>query len=356
MGFLDTIKNLFHIGAPAAPAQDTRPVWQQQGYDSEDAWKLDNGLTTSTGQTDPGLALNSAGLQGNISQPKTYQSIFPGETKAAAKAPANPNATVAPAAPVLPDRSNDIRANEAALSAADTQRTSGLATIQDTLNKLIGRYADEAKTNQANYGESTDTNKNNLQRNTQTALLNAAEGRRGLFGILASLGALSGSGINLANEAVQKGANADITGANDTFSENRGALDTSINAFNAADKRRREDAATAAETSRTDLENQVLQNKQKAYSQLADDYSQEGKAADAKRYADLVASLFPDIARTSVPPAQIAYSGASYTPASLAKYVGGDTGTQVQTTPASGANPLPGLLALTPLQRKKIED
>src|SRR5690349_13398226 len=40
------------------------PTWQQQGYSSYDQWALDNGLPTSTGQVDSGLALNSAGKQG----------------------------------------------------------------------------------------------------------------------------------------------------------------------------------------------------------------------------------------------------------------------------------------------------
>lgn len=38
--------------------------WQQQGYANYDQWALDNGLKTSTGQVDNGLALNVQGLQG----------------------------------------------------------------------------------------------------------------------------------------------------------------------------------------------------------------------------------------------------------------------------------------------------
>ena len=268
-------------------------------------------------------------------------------------APVDPNAS-APAAPVLPDRSNSIRVNEAALAGADAQRTSGLAAIQDTLGKLFGRYGEEASGNDANYNEQSDANKGNLLRNTQAAMVNAAEGRRGLFGILSSLGALSGSGVTLANRAVQNGANADISGANDTFGENQVTLDTGIRDFRTADERRRQDAEQAAEASRQNLENQVLTTKQKTYSSLADDYSQMGNAGRAKEYADMVAALFPDIARTSVPAAAINYAGATYAPGTLNKYVAGSNGTQIQATPAAGTS-LPGLVAVSPTQKKKVE-
>lgn len=267
-----------------------------------------------------------------------------------------PAPTGGTSAPERPDRSNSILANEAALRGADTQLSSGMAAIQETLDKLMGRYSEEATANEKNYGSQSTTNKNNLLRNTQAALLNAAQGRRGLFGVLASIGALSGSGIDLANRAVQQGANADISGANDTFGENQSSLDENIGLFRDADRRRREEAESGTENSRLDLRNQVATNRQKIYSSLADDYSQMGDEARAREYAELVASLFPEIAATSVPKASVGYSSAAYAPSTLAKYVGGDTGTQVRTTPAGGETSLPGLIAVNPLERRKRED
>lgn len=361
MGFIDSIKGFLGLTPkPAATTAPTasQPLWQQQGFRSQDEYDLNNGIVTSTGQYDnPVYGNNPIPATDNATpQLRTYHDMNRTVTPPVIKNPAPAPVSTVPAAPVLPDRSNSIRSNEAALAGADIQKTSGLSSIQETLNKLLGRYGEEATANTANYTENSNTNKSNLQRNTQSALVNAAEGRRGLFGILQSLGALSGSGVNLANRAVQKGANDDITGANDTFGENQTALDTSIGTFNDADKKRRDDAERNAENTRIDLENQVLGNKQKIYSNLADDYSQEGKADQARKYADLVASLFPEIARTSVPKSEIAYSGATFNPASLNKYVGGDASTQVRTQAPTAPGLLPGLVALTPAQRRERED
>lgn len=244
-----------------------------------------------------------------------------------------------------PDKTNDINFNKAALDASGTQNATGLSAIQATLDGLISRYGSEATDAEGNYTEQSNTNKNNQQRNTQAALINAAQGRRGLFGILASIGALNGSGINLANRAVQTGANEDITGANDTFGENQTGLDTAIGTFRTDDARRKEDANKSADASRTDLTHDTAVNNQKIYSQLADDYSAMGDEGNAKMYSDLAAALFPQIAQTSASTPALTYAGAAFTPSTLSKYVGGDQSTQVQATPASGPLSLPGLVA-----------
>lgn len=334
--------------------------------------KQAGGISVLQGSNQPvqGSTLNVQGsspvLQGSspILQPAVSPQLLNPNTKIIVppKAPVVPEPVVQPvaaSAPVatsaaaeLPDRSNSINTNLAALEGADLQRTSGLGAIQDTLGKLFGRYGEEASANEATYGGQSDANKGNFLRNMQAALSNAVQGRRGLFGILSSLGALSGSGINLANRAVQTGANADISGANDTFGENRSELDTNIANFRTADERRRQDAEAAAEASRLNLENSVLQNKQKIFGNLADDYSAMGNAAKAKEYADMIAALFPEIARTSVPAATVNYAPASFAPIALSKYVGGSGGTQVVTAPAAPNSTLPGLLALSPQRRR----
>lgn len=364
MGFLDTITGLFGIGrggstppgsvpsptpgparnAPGTPNPND-PQWKQMGYDSEAQYNLDNGI-------DAAQSLNANGLNGD-GTPIVYPSNNNPKpvVRANVAAPTDPNGTGGAGANTV-DRSNSIAVNQAALAAAEQQRTGGLAAIQDALAKLMGRYSGEASANEENYTGSSNTNKNNLQTGTQAALINAAQGRKGLFGVLSSIGALSGSGISLANNAVQKGANDDISGANETFGDNQSALDTNIGQFRTADEQRRKDAEDAAIASRTDVENKVAGSKQKIYSNLADDYSQMGNAAEAKRYSDLVASLFGQIAETSVPTGGPAYAGAAYSAAPLAKYVGGGANTQVATTPSTGGGALPGLVAYNPLKRK----
>lgn len=266
-----------------------------------------------------------------------------------APAPAAPPAT----APAVVDKSNDISQNLSALDATKAMLSGGLGSIKGALASLLGRYDTEASANQSNYDDQSVTNKGNFLKNEQSALVNAAQGRQGLMGVLASLGALNGSGVTLANSAVQKGANDDISGANDTFATNQSALDTGIGSFKTADQQRREDAAKAEADAEKSLQSQVAQNQQSIYGNLSNDYADMGNSGQAKTYSDLLASLFPSIAANSVPSSGPAYSAASYTPASLSSYLSG--GTTVNATPAAGAAGLPGLMAyVAPSKKKEI--
>lgn len=58
-------ERLANYTVPKAQAKDTRPIWQKLGYRSLDDYKLDNGIPTSTGQMDHGLAMNALGLNGD---------------------------------------------------------------------------------------------------------------------------------------------------------------------------------------------------------------------------------------------------------------------------------------------------
>lgn len=307
-----------------------------------------------------GSTLNLQGTSPNL-QPTVNPATLPAATvihvpsAPAVPPPAavtpNPAPAVAqPAAPVLPDKTNDINVNKAALEGADTQYGTGLTAIQSALDKLFGRYGSEATNNESNYTEQSNVNKNNRETGTQAALEAAAQGRKGLFSVLSSLGALNGSGIDLANLAVQHGANEDITGANETFGQNQTALDTGIANFRTEDQKRRDAAQSATEASRVELKNQLATNKQKIYSNIANDYSAEGDAGQAKTYSDLVASLFPEIAQTSVPAPAVTYTPPAYTPSTLSKYVGGNTNTQVSVA-APDVTGVPSLIAGTPRKR-----
>lgn len=272
----------------------------------------------------------------------------------------NPPKTTATAAPAstggsnYADKSADIAVQQAGLQAADQQQEAGLSAVDKALENLIGKYTTEASANEENYGTQSTTNNQNLQKNRQTAYVNAAQGRQGLFGTLSSLGALSGSGIDLANRAVQNGANADLSGAQDTFGENQTGLDTAINTFRRQDKMRREDASTAADNARTNVRNQTAQNKQKFYANLADDFTAQGDTGNAKKYADMAAALFPTLAKTSIPDSNIAYTAAAFTPGTLSSYMAGQNSSNVSVTPSAGdGSHLPGLVASTKDKRKQ---
>lgn len=257
-------------------------------------------------------------------------------------------------APAKPDRSNSIALQMAGLGAVDTQTQSGMSAVDRALRSLIGQYGEEATANEGNYTTQSNTNRGNLQKNKQTALVNASQGRQGLFSTLASIGALSGSGIDLANRAVQRGANQDLSGAAENYAGNQTQLDTAIGTFRSEDKRRRQNAETAADNAKTNVRNEAARSRMGFYSQLANDYAAMGNEAKAKEFSSKAAGLYPEAARTSIPNTNIAYSGAAFTPGSLAEYLAGGESTQVSATPAAPGSSVPGLIA-SPTRKKELE-
>ena len=215
------------------------------------------------------------------------------------------------------------------------------------MGSLKGGYADETKANEANYGIESNSNLNTQQGGKQTAYVRAAQGRSGLLATLSSIGALSGDSIELANRAVQNGANEDLSGVNHTFATNQSGLDTAIGTYRREDKLRNDEADAQAENARTNARGQSLQTRQSFLQNLVKDYSDQGDKEQAKNYTDQVAALYPQIAASNVPNANLVTKNAAYTPASLATYLN-QNNTAVTSTPAQGTGPnnLPTLSAV----------
>lgn len=308
------------------------------------------------GVSDNGFdAANLSGEATRINDPNPVQA---GNPTAAAAAPSNPTGRAASggtaaAAPARVDKSNDIALNNAGLSAVDTQLNSGLSSIDSAFGKLTGQYDTEAKANEGNYTTQSETNTGNLQKNKQTAFVNASAGRSGLFGQLSALGALNGDGITLANRAVQKGANDDLSGAADSYGSNQQTLDTAIGTFRQEDKIRRENATTTAENARTNVRNDAAKNKMSFLSNLSNDYAAMGDEGQARNFSSQAAALYPTLASTSIPNSNLAYTGASFQPGALSTYTAGANSTAVSAAPVDGATGLPGLVA-TPTKKKLL--
>lgn len=296
--------------------------------------------------------LYDQGFDSNQLSAQATRIADPNAPRQAAPAPTNPNGSSGSSTPKV-DKSNDIALQNAGLNAVDQQYGTGISSINKALGNLLGQYNTEAQSNEKNYSTQSDTNQNNLQKNKQTALVNAAQGRQGLFGTLASLGALNGSGLELATRAVQKGANDDLSGAADNYATNQSGLDTAIGTFRQEDKARRENANTSAENAKINAANEAARSRMSFYSNLANDYSAMGDEANAKKYSGLAASLYPDLAKTSIPNSNIAYSGAAFTPGTLADYMAGANSTTVSATPTQGSQGIPGLIASPSLKKKQ---
>jgi hypothetical protein len=297
----------------------------------------------------PDLILNGAQEIADPNAPAPAQGG--GASNTPVHGPSNPTGYTAP---VKPDKSNDIALNQAGLGAVDGQTSAGIAAIDKALGTLNGQYDAETGANTKTYQTNTDTNQGNLQKNKQSAFVNAAQGRQGLFGTLSALGALNGSGIDLANNAVKHGVDEDLSGAADNFATNQAGLDTGLETYKREDKARRDNATLQGDNAKTNVQNDAARSKQNFFKNIANDYDTEGNAGGAKEYSDKAAALYPQVAATNVPNANLGYTAAAFNAPSLASYIAGAGGTQVNTAPTNPNGPagvLPGLTAAN--DRKK---
>ena len=127
--------------------------------------------------------------------------------------------------------------------------TTGGHLSQALIDAANASIAHEIAQNQSNYNAAAATNANNdqqqqLDQNTQVqnntgsradAVQNAeqaaATGNEGLKSVLASLGALNGTGAVLAGRAVANSANSDIGTANNTYTTNNQAIQKAISDY-----------------------------------------------------------------------------------------------------------------------------
>lgn len=303
---------------------NTDSYWQSRGFGSiADPNPIQPGATQQAAQTAP-----SGGGDGG------------GGGGAAAPAP-------------KPDRSNSIALNLAGLGSLDSAFNSGNAAIDKQLTDVIGDYDVETGAAKTRFDTSTTSNNQNYQKNYQTSLVNAAQGRQGLFGSLSAIGALNGDGIVLANQAVAKGANDDISGASETHDSNASMLTEKFDDFTLEDKRRREEAQRAAEAAKLVNRGNTAKTRQEYYTKLSNDYAEEGNEGEAKRYAGMAGGLFPEIALASTPSAGITRQSAAFTPSTLADYMAGQDSTIVEATPTKPGESTPGLVANSTKKKKE---
>lgn len=255
---------------------------------------------------------------------------------------------------VYPDKSNDIMINQHGLDALGTGRDTGLSTIDAALAKFNGMADDDLNTAGTEYHNQSTENSKDLQVNKQTALERGVQGRQGLFGTLSSLGALNGTGLELANRAVQRGTNEDLTTGANTYAQNQNGLDSGYDTYTRTEKRLKQQAADAADNNKKQVMNDYYKNQQTYLKNIGDDYQAEGKTDQASNYYKQSADLFPSINSSVTPTISLGYTGSAYAAPTLSQYAGKANNTTVQTTP--GANvpgntfAIPGLVALNKKQ------
>ena len=220
----------------------------------------------------------------------------------------------------------------------------GLQASQDqaaqaAYDNLINQYnVEDARAQQA-YNTQTESNDKALSRGTSTALTSAAQGARGLKGVLASLGALSGTGLDLANRAVAQAANTDLGNVNDNYTTNATNLNTAWGQTQEDQQKRKQQADSSLRDARTKNAADVATKRADLLGQMADKYSTSGMRAQASSTADSIGSLYDTINRgaaISTPswnPMQAAFN-----PAALQNYLAGGYNQSVQAQGSAGAN------------------
>lgn len=344
-----------NIGGPApsvAPGSSANPAPAPTGFHAPMAskgtfWQGADGNVYVNGSQ----GVHSAGKFDNNTV-KYWNNLGYGQQddpNAPAKNPFNPNKNVTGAATVYPDKSNDISMQQTGLDNVQGGVDASLGKLSDTYNNVMGQYNGDLADANKSYTNNSNDNRNDLESNKGTALQNARQGRQGLFGTLASLGALNGSGIELANEAVRRGANEDLKTASNNFATNQNTLDTGYNTYTKQEKKLQDQATHAYGNDQQQVKNDAAKQRQQFLINIANDYQSEGNAARAKTFMDQASSLFPEISQTSVPTMDIGYSGGSYAAPTLNQYVGKANNTTVQSTPGGTGSlslfNIPGLIA-----------
>lgn len=238
-------------------------------------------------------------------------------------------------------------ATQQAIDSLAIEQSTGNKNIDDSTNAVLDKYGREAQKAEADYGDQTVTNDTNLQKNKQNAMVSAAQGRRGLRGTLASIGALSGDGVKLADRAVTEGANQDIGEATDTAATNATTLKKAKDNFDEEDKQRRAEAETARVNQKTALEGSVLSKRQQYLQKLAEIFSEGGNTGRAGELLNEAGSLNGQIAsKTAVQAAPLVAKGAAFTPGTLESYLAGAGDMTVEVAPGGeGGDANPTILA-----------
>lgn len=214
-------------------------------------------------------------------------------------------------------------------------------TAQDTYNQAIKSYDDTFALDRQARDKAVTQNEQANTDARQAAMVQAAVGGRGLRSVLASMGALGGTGLDLANQAVAREANIDIGNADKNFQTNAGNITDSWARAEDEDRKRRAEAETTLTNTKTNNAADIASSRQSMYNQLAGMYDRG--TSEANSYLAKASALSPQIAagsRQAVTP--YAKSQQLFAPGQLQEYLGGVRDLSVGASAApSGQTSLP---------------
>ena len=204
----------------------------------------------------------------------------------------------------------------------DTVLANKNQTTNDTYNQAMKSYDDTFALDRQARDKAQVQNEQANTDARQAAMVQAASGGRGLRSVLASMGALGGTGLDLANQAVSREANIDIGNADKNFQTNASNLTDSWARAEDEDTKRRAEAGTIRDNTLINNAADVASSRQSMYNQLASMYDRG--SSQANNYLAKATALNPDIvagSRQSVTP--YSQSRQLFAPGQLQEYLGG---------------------------------
>jgi hypothetical protein len=312
------------------------------------------GAGVSGGVINAGTPVDPAITPTGFSSTQNGKQVSASATRIADPNPGNPGATTnnTPASTTTAeDKSNDIAYNLAGLGQIQNEENAGTSAVSQALQPIVDQYNNELTSATSDYNQSSQENEQDLQSDKETAMQNAVQGRLGLYGTLASLGALNGTGLVLANNAVAEGANEDLGTAADTYAKNQKAVDESYTTYTDNEKKELAAAQSAGNNDTEIAQHGALVDQQNFLKGLVGDYAAELNPTEAANYNQQLIALQPQLAATNVPQTNISYAGSgAWSAPSLASYVGSANNTTVQPTTGTGVFNVPGLVAVNKKQ------
>lgn len=255
------------------------------------------------------------------------------------------------------DTSGARNATQSALDQLDTILGNKNEEAKGGYDNILEQYLGEETENEAKFVKNREGNESTRGAQNQAALLAAANGGRGLFSTLASIGALGGTGKTLANRAVSNEANIDIGNANKTFDTNATALNDSYGELEKEQDQRRLDAKNTYDKTVKANEYDILDTRQGLYKDMADLWTKAGNNDQANKYLGNVAKLQPKLAETSRPTVpEYAKKQMRFKAPALKNYLAGANDMTVKAAPAQagGGGPINGAVYTSTKRRDEL--
>ena len=210
---------------------------------------------------------------------------------------------------------------------------------QDEHDRAIDSYnaADALDANAHN--DAVHGNEETYTGNNQAALLNAANASNGISGVLASLHALGGSGMDVVRRLVGLAANADSGAARNTFDGNAKTIDNGWQTAVREQGQRRDDAESSLVNNKQNNEAGVLTSKQSILQQLATMFGPNTAEGD-KYSADSAALSAPIAATTRASVAPYVAPSSTFSPGATQSYLAGTKNLNVTTAGPSSSTPI----------------